>query len=329
MAKKDLYCIKTDKGYGLFQEYDSYHTMFGYPTVFNDKMFYIVYYYQIKTLSDIEIKQAMQGEYYYSRISFEIWKKGFPQNTLLSNPNVEYSAKDFGIKEEDPYFGKCSVTYLGQYDLPLSVELPKYSRNLDLSKLTGQYKWYIHNEVNNCLEKNERGKPISYKKLNEEIKSYPRYLGIPLMELLKRFNADYRQNEDDKWVERYFEEFYEENPQYRPSKLKYEEVKYPLPVKELRELSKDIEEEKERKEYERFCDKIEELCLAFLDGIDQDKKAVRKWLKALIDGLNSLNKETGLIDTLEAEIIYEYVSNILKSLKKISLLEYLEEKRDW
>lgn len=323
MAKKDLYCIKTNKGYGLFQEYDSY------PTMFNDNMFYVVYYSQVNTLSDIEIKQAMQGEYYYLRIRFDGWTKGFPQNILLSNPNVEYSARDFGIKEEDPYFGKCSVTYLGQYDLPSNVKLPKYSRKLVLSKLTGQYKWLIHNEVKNCLESNERGKYISYKKLNEEIKSYPRYFGVSLMELRKRFNADYRQNEDDKWVERYFEEFYQEYPEYRPSKLKYEEVKYPLPVNELRELSKDIEEEKERKEYERFCDKIEELCLAFLDGIDQDKKAVRKWLKALIDGLNSLNKETGLIDTLEAEIIYEYVSNILKSLKKISLLEYLEEKRDW
>ena len=323
MAKKDLYCIKTDKGYGLFQEYDSY------PTMFNDNMFYVVYYSQVNTLSDIEIKQAMQGEYYYLRIRFDGWTKGFPQNILLSNPNVEYSARDFGIKEEDPYFGKCSVTYLGQYDLPSNVKLPKYSRKLVLSKLSGKYKWNIHNEINNCLESNERGKPISYKKLNEEIKSYPRYFGVSLMELLKRFNADYRQSDDDMWMEKYFEEFYEENPQYRPSKLKYEEVKYPLPVKELRELSKDIEEEKERKEYERFCDKIEELCLAFLDGIDQDKKAVRKWLKALIDGLNSLNKETGLIDTLEAEIIYEYVSNILKSLKKISLLEYLEEKRDW
>ena len=89
MAKKDLYCIKTDNGYGLFQEYDSY------PTMFNDNMFYVVYYSQVNTLSDIEIKQAMQGEYYYLRIRFDGWTKGFPQNILLSNPNVEYSARDF------------------------------------------------------------------------------------------------------------------------------------------------------------------------------------------------------------------------------------------
>ncbi len=322
MTKKDLYCIKTDNGYGLFQEYDSYPNMFNY-------IFYVVYYAQIMSLSETEIQQAIKGEYYYSRISFEMWKKGFSKNILLSNPKVEFSARDFGIKDEDPYYGKCSLIYLGQYDLPYSVELPKYSRKLDLSKLSGKYKWNIHNEINNCLERNERGVSISYKKLNDNIKSYPRYFIAHPVEIKKRFNANYRQSEDDKWVERYFEEFYQEYPEYRPSKLKYEEVKYPLPVNELRELSKDIEEEKERKEYERFCDKIEELCLVFLDGIDQDKKAVRKWLKALIDGLNSLNKETGLIDTLEAEIIYEYVSNILKSLKKISLLEYLEEKRDW
>ena len=325
MAKKDLFSLRTDRGYGLFQEYDSYPNTFNYT-------FYIVYYTQIKTLSDKEIEEAMQGEYYYSRIGLGydfIWTKGFDKATLLDNPRKEFDAKDFGIKEESPYYGKCAITYLGQYELPLGVELPKFSRVLDLSKLSGKYKWFIQNEMNNCLEKNERNNNISYKQLDSIIERYPRYYVTPPMEIRKRFNADYRQTEDDKWVERYFEELYQEYPDLRPTKLKFNDVKFPLPTEELREMSKDIDEEKERKEYEIFCDKIEGLCMAFLDGIEKDKKSTKKHLISIIEGLNNLNNENGLINTMEAEIIYAYLVKILKSLKRVSLIEEIEERRNW
>lgn len=322
MAEKDLFCIRTDRGYGLFQEYESF------PNMFNET-FYIVYYEQIKKLHRIEIEKALKGEYYYSRIAFDMLLRGFSQEKLLSNPNMEFSSEDFNIDEGDPYFGKCKITYLGKHELPMGVETPKYSRELYMSKISGTYNWLIRNEIKNCFERTEKNNIVSYKKLNKKIASYPRYYGAFLMEIKKRFNADYRQNEDDKWVERYFEEFYQENPDLRPTKLKFEDVKFPLPVEELRGISKEIEDEKERKEYEFFCDKIEGMCMAFLDGIERDKKSTKKHLVAIVEGLNDLNDRTGLIDTMEAEIIYAYLVKILKSLKRLNLVEEIEERRNW
>ena len=239
MAKKDLFSLRTDRGYGLFQEYDSYPNTFNYT-------FYIVYYTQIKTLSDKEIEEAMQGEYYYSRIGLNILGRGFPEEILIKNPMIEFCAKDFGIKEYDPSYGKCMVTYLGQYELPLDVKVPEYSRELEMSYFTGNFKWYIHNERKNQFEKNDKNKIISYKRLNDEIKLYPRKSVTSLMGLFKRFNMDFRISDDDKLVENAMEERYQIYPDLRPTKLKFNDVKFPLPTEELREMSKDIDEEKER-----------------------------------------------------------------------------------
>ena len=61
MAKGDLFSIKTQFGYGLFQEFDSHLEMYG--------PYFIVYYSQIKSLTVDEIARTMQGEYYYQRIA--------------------------------------------------------------------------------------------------------------------------------------------------------------------------------------------------------------------------------------------------------------------
>ena len=69
--------------------------------------------------------------------------------------------------------------------------------------------------------------------------------------------------------------------------------------------------------------------MAFLDGIEKDKKSTKKHLISIIEGLNNLNNENGLINTMEAEIIYAYLVKILKSLKRVSLIEEIEERRNW
>ena len=324
MAKGDLFCIRTNNGYGLFQEYDCLS-----DSKFRDP-FYIIYYTQIRHIADAEILSALNGEYYYSRIRLEepILSGGFILEKLLSNKNVEFSAEYWGA-EKDPYYGDCYITYLGSFSIPTSAKIPNYSRLLNLSKFTGKHKWYIQNEKDSQLLRNDKDRLVTYKTLNTEISQYPRSLVIHPTEIVKRFDANYTQSNDDNWIDMEMEEFYQENPDMRPIKLKYEEVKFPLPTEEFRRLNKIEDEDNNQADYDRFCDKIEELCLTFLNGIDEDKKSTKKCLLALIKGLNILEEETGLLDTLEAELIYDYIVKVLKSLRKISLIEILEDKREW
>lgn len=319
MAKGDLFCIKTIQGYGLFQEYVSCRPEY------TNEAFFVVYYNQIKNLTSEEISSAMQGDYYYCRIGGlepKRYRKEFSKEEMKKHPYKEFTPKDFGISENDYYFSGCRVTYLGNYPLPEDAEPPKLSRKLDLCYFTGTHKWYIYDETSRDLLKNAKGKFVVYKKITEEIALYPKTLKSWFSGLLEHFNNGYRLEDDDVWVEKHFEEFYMENPDMRPVNIKYDDVKKPYPTDNLRELNNETD-------YQIFCDKIEYHLKEFTDSIDSNKKAVSKPLSKLIAGLNAVEKETGLINTLESEELYEYIANILKSLKKPSLIETLDSNREW
>lgn len=314
---KNLFSIKTKNGYGLFQEYDSVYNIFGWGG------FYIIYYAQVKSQEVEDILKAMQSEYYYARIGFDIWDKSFSKEVFLNNIGKEITNTYLGIEDKDPYYGNCKITYLGKFPIPSTAKIPRFSRELNMSKLSGTYKWLIYDEEKKeYIQKNN--KILSLKKLNEETSLYPDYYVISPLELLERFNNNYNNTKGDFWVEKFFEEFYRENPHLRPINAKYDDIKYPLPTAEwLAAL------EQKDNDYIQFCNKIESALNAFISKIDENHKAVQKPLLELISTLNSINKGTQLIGTLEAETLYLYIVKILKTLKKTNLIDLLENNRLW
>lgn len=312
MAKGDLFCIKTKNGYGLFQQIEEKFT-----SNFN---FHLIYYTQIADCAIENINLALNGDYYYHRMFFD----GFDLEKIKENRNIEFTAKSDCLN----YVGcrNCFLTYLGNFPLPKNSQLPRYTRNLDISYFTGKHSWFISDEVNHDLIRKDNGNPYHFKTLIPEIEKLPRFSSIPPETLLKYFDNGYRPEQDDIWVEKHIEEFYLENPHMRPTDIKYEEVRLPLPVDNLRNCLENPENETE---YLKFCDRLEEALKKFINSLDENKKSVQKPLIMLIKELNRIEKETELIGSMESEEIYGYIVKILRSLKKARLIETLEAYREW
>jgi hypothetical protein len=310
---KPLFAIRTNIGYGLFQEYNSYRYY---------KPFYIIYRVQVQELFESKILEALQCEYYYQRYSFKDCICGFDEVKIRQSKGREFKPSDFGIANEKAY-NNSYITYLGDYPLPQDAEIPKYSRYLELSCFTGKHYWTLYDELMGKSIQ-EKDKVKIYKKVTPEILPYPNFHGISPNTLVERFNENFHPNDyDDEWVEKFFEKYYQENPQMRPCKEKYEDVKYPLPTENWRKFE-DIDDE-----YIAFCDKVESAIKAFIAAIDENKKAVSKPLTVLLTELNKINSEVYGIDTLEAEELYDYIAKILRALKKPQMIDNIENMREW
>ncbi|MDE6029542.1 MAG: hypothetical protein K2F90_04400 [Clostridiales bacterium] len=313
--KGDLFCIRTNKGYGLFQECGTYIEVYG--------PFYCVYYTQIPSLSLID--EALRGKYYYQRIEIDEfggrWTNNFFKRTLMENKGNEISLYDVGIASEyhisEYYYKNCYMTYLGNYSLPSDAEIPRYTRQIYEQPLAGKYSWHVVDEAESKAICNEKGKIIFYKKLNEETKNYPNRSTMFPSGLLLRFNQEYRNEDGDLWAERQIEEFFEKNPQYRPSNEKYDDIKYPLPTDELRATSEQYDSQ-----YAEFCDRVEKALLKFIAAIDENRKAVKAPLLSLLKELNAIDKDMQLFGSIESEEIYTYLVRILRALKKSALNRY-------
>ena len=318
MKKTELFCIKTDAGYGLFQKYKSYS---------EHSPFYLIYYNQVKDLSEKAIDGAMAGEYYYERFAFDCWVVGFDERKLIQNKGIEFHSSDFNIKDNDFSYGDTYLTYLGDYPLPKAVEIPRYTRQLDFSYYTGEHGWVVHDELNRNRVRQENGKVKIYKSLIEEISYYPRLQDTPARELREHFNTNYRPEDfNDAWFAGFLENYYQEHPHMRPTDEKYEDVKLPLPTTSWRNILEDVQEEKA---YLAFCDRVESALKAFLGELAVNQKTVNKPLMTLINQLNKIAVETELIGSLEAEELFGYLAKILMSLKKAQLIEKLENLREW
>jgi NifB/MoaA-like Fe-S oxidoreductase len=122
------------------------------------------------------------------------------------------------------------------------------------------------------------------------------------------------------------EKYYQENPQMRPCKKKYEDIKFPLPTESWGDM---LEKSEDNTEYLAFCDKAEAALKAFIGAIDENRKAVQKSLAVLMKELNKIEAETGSIGILEAEGLYDYIAKILRTLKKPRLIESMANMREW
>lgn len=321
MRKGDLFCIKTKIGYGLFQIIENT------PSAYH--RFSIIFTKQIKYISIVEITEAMQQGFYYERINFGMGARldKFDINKIIENQGVEFGPEDFGINIDDFYFGYSYITYLGNYELPKNAKIPRYTRQLEFSYYTGKHCWYIHDDKLHEYVKKDNGKFKIYKTLTPEIAEYPMYFGTYPRYLVEQYNANYTQtSHDDKEVEQFLEEYYLEHPDMRPSNEKFDDIKFPLPTDNLRNM---IDKSDDNTDYLLFCDRLEKTLMEFISAIESNKRAVKEPLKILLKELNKTEKETELIGSLEAEEIYEYIVRILKSLKKPNLIEFIEEMREW
>lgn len=321
MRKGDLFCIRTKIGYGLFQIIEKI------PSVYH--RFCIIFTKQIKNISIVEITKSMQQGFYYERINLGtcVSINNFDIYRIIENQGVEFGPKDFGLDIDDFYFGYSYITYLGNYEIPKSAKIPRYTRQLEFSYYTGKHCWYIHDDKLHEYVKKDNGKLKIYKTLTPEIAEYPLYFGTYPRDLVEQYNANYTQtSHDDKEVELFLEKYYLEHPDMRPSNEKFDDIKFPLPTDNLRNM---LDKSDDNTDYLLFCDRLEKALLEFISSIESNKKAVKEPLKALIKELNKIEKETELIGSLEAEELYEYIVRILKSLKKPSLIEFIEDMREW
>jgi hypothetical protein len=312
-----LFAIKTNLGFGLFQEFGAY---IGKP-------FYIVYYNQISRLCDEQINIALSGDYYLSRLNFkmawsELW--GYEVDKLISKPNNWFFPtipNAIVNAEGDHFFGGTQLLYFGEYSLPQTAVYPKIAKLLDLNYFSGTHYWTLFDEVNGGYLD---GKFKKYKRVFAEMLEFPNARGIYPRELKDRFDTGFKFSDyNDDWAEAIIEKRYQEEPYLRPCKEKYEDVKYPLPTENWRKF------EGINDEYIAFCDKVEEAIKAFIAAIDENKKAVSKPLTVLLTELNKINSEVYGIDTLEAEKLYDYIAKILRALKKPQMIDNIENMREW
>lgn len=321
MSKGNLFCIKTKIGYGLFQEFDSYPNQF-HP-------FFLVYCNQLTEIDSKQIEKTLQGEFYYERINFGMGARidKFDINRIIENQGVEFGPEDFGINIDDFYFGYSYITYLGNYELPKNARIPRYTREAEYSVYTGKHSWVIHDEFKHSFIKNKKGKIVYLKKLTPESILLALHFGVFPHQLLDYFDMDFRPEQyNDEWIDGIIEEYYLEHPDMRPSNEKFDDVKFPLPTDNLRNM---LDKSDDNTNYLLFCDRLEKTLMEFISTIESNKRAVKEPLKALLKELNNIEKETELIGSLEAEELYEYIVRILKSLKKPNLIVFIEDIREW
>ncbi|MDR2265992.1 MAG: hypothetical protein LBE09_00175, partial [Christensenellaceae bacterium] len=222
------------------------------------------------------------------------------------------------------YYRDSHVAYLGEYELPPNAILPRYSRCVNINFITGKHSWSIIDEYDTHGD-SRRGK--LYKTITPEIEDYPCfYLETPTS-LLKFFNLKLTiKDYNDAFVEGLIEERYLQQPYLRPSKETYDDIKRPLPTEDWRNMLENPDTESE---YLEFCDKIDEALNKFLESIDNNRRAAKAPLVILIKALNKIADDTGLIGTLEREALYDYIVRVLMSLRKPTLIDTIDELRDW
>ncbi len=311
MKMGDLYSIKTNKGFGIFQEFVesnyTYHTWF------------LIYYKQIKELTELEINQALAGDFYYLQLTFYSKKRYMER---YNDPNIQKIINMQNILLDDS-FCDDDISFIGNFPIPENAVEPRFSRSLEFSYFTGKHYWYINDNINGGLVKDSKtNKPVRYNIVTENIADYPDYFGKPLDELLLRFNMDFRSEDfNDEWVrKRILEPFWEEHPQYRPSKNKVQDILTPLPT--INWSTKKNEKD--------LCNKIEEALNSFTNNIEKkDKIEIKSSLIDLVKKINKINNIKKQIGSLEAEDIYLYIVRVLHAIGLAELIELIDDMREW
>jgi len=329
--KKELYAIKTNKGYGLFQKYD---------TQPNGKAcYFIVYHQQITDLKNIDV--ALKGEYFFELIENSDKlpkKKGVA--TVVDNDEEFIQA----MKREGIYFKPrteySEVTFLGKYKILQNISLPKYTRCLDMPTLkTWKYTWVIFNIYGNQARYDDNhtnmkyivknpDKILIYKTLPPDSLEFPilTVVGLPFWVLRKRFNEGYHpKNENDESIAEEKRRYFESDSIVNEKGYSFNGLKETLPTTEWKESMDDDEE------YLEFCDKVENALKEYLETISVDTKdsgRCGKATMALVKKLNKIDADYG-IDTMEREDLCEYLENISETLKFPGIMTLVNNNREW
>jgi hypothetical protein len=312
MNTTSLYAIKTDCGYGLFQHFQK-------SVICGMGPFYIIYNDQISSFD--KIADALSGDYYYLRLRDDLLPIVIDMDNSSSEKQVTYSLSGMTYYCAD--YRNCHVAYLGEYELPSNAIIPRYSRFANINYITGKHSWSTVDEY--ASHGNLTGK--LYKTITPEIEDYPYFYLQTLPCLLKFFNLKLTIKDfNDAYVDALIEDHYLENPNLRPSKEAYDDIKRPLPTEGWRSMLENPDAESE---YLEFCDKIEGSLDEFLESIDNNRRSAKAPLVILMKALNKIAEDTGLICTLEREGLYEYLVRVLRSLKKPTLINTIDELRDW
>jgi hypothetical protein len=313
--KTSLFALKTDLGYGLLHWYENY--VFGCA--------YLIYHIQISDLSEFNINTALTGDCFYQRINDKILRlEKHMEETLKKNIGVEFDLEKLdnrGIISTHIY-AHCFMTYLGEYELPAGYSRPPYSKRLYINYYTGKRTWVI---CDTLTEKDiyENGKIKLYNKQTPDMLDYPSARYANLAELYARFNKNFRLRDyNDDYADYLIEKRYQEEPNLRSTKEKYDDVKSPLPTVRWREFE-DVDDD-----YLKFCDAVECALDEFITSIDANCKAVSKPLCALLTMLNKISA-VHPFESLEQEELYDYIVKILQTLKKAQLIDRIDNIREW
>ncbi|MDR2266612.1 MAG: hypothetical protein LBE09_03355 [Christensenellaceae bacterium] len=312
--KRSLFALKTNEGYGLMHWFDS--NVFGGA--------YLIYYNQISNLDQEHIEKSISDDYYYQRISDNLTRLDIYMKKLKRNLGVEFEIAKL-VDFECPvkvYFDKCFLTYLGEYDLPVNASQPRFLKRLDFYYDRAEHEWVIYDTVKKC-DLFIGNRLITYKSLTPEIADYPGFAYVYLTEILRRFNTNFRLSDyNDEYAKKFMEQRYQEEPELRPQKTKFDELKKLSPTKVWRKLDNKGEA------YFQFCDMVEEAFNLYTSTLDENSKLAHKPLSTLLSQLNKINAKYP-IGPLEGDDIYDYISNSLKIIEKEKLLKNVDDVRMW
>jgi hypothetical protein len=272
--KTSLFGLKTDHGYGLLHWFE--YNLLGDA--------YLMYYTQIPELSESAINTVLAGDYYYQRIIDRVIGLEYHiAVSLKKNQGVQFDLEKLdnrGIISTD-FYANCFMTYLGEYELPSNATHPEFLKRVSLYYYTGKYEWIICDRIKDI---SVNGKYKSFKKITQEIAEYPDYVFAPITEILYRFNIKFKLSDfNDEYAESLLEKRYQKEPNLRPTKEKYDDVKKPLPTVRWRKFE-DIDDE-----YLEFCDAVERALDEFITSIDATRKAVNKPLCVRLTKLTKIS----------------------------------------
>lgn len=299
LSKGRLFSVKVKDGYCFFQEAGSVFAKLKNGTT--RSFYYVIFYECLRNEIPRKFDFLTNEKYFY--------------RTSISKKEIEALKNANGKKMIwNRYFFD-----LGLQKLPLDLKPQRYFRSYDWNPHSNKIHQYLTDVF--CAELFE------YKEETEEYLTYSSEfpgLNATINDLENGFQLE-------KWnlevMKENAEKYYLEHPYDRPTEASYEELKLKIPTIMFKQMYAGNESKLE------VVEKIEQELIAYSNELVQDGKPTmskaKNLTKEIILTLNQINLETDFIETVEREELYAYIAKLLAKLKKVSVIEIIDEYREW
>ena len=309
----NLFQIDFGSGYGYIQEVGE---------SINDNKMRLVAMYERSFVEAIRSVDELSVEKYFISRFF-----GIPSEECKGNANhpitqTERGSKfNYGVyKDNETGEFKNNIIYvknLGPHPVPGGTEPPRYLRDLNCNFISGTYKWIVRALYDESVKQQKTAKGIEHMP--------PDLLAFASCAIWWERGLTL-ESWNDEYCRRLIEEHFSEFPEDRPIKMSFDEAVATMPVKRW------CENCSERKRAEWYS-KVGETLQRFITTLSSDEKIplrpVKKAVKELALELNRLQDGEFIIETVEREELFAFISTLLRVKKVGSAIDVLEEYRDW